>query len=94
MSAASTKNTVTFQMDPKIKRQVEALFSALGMDLSTAFNIFIRQSLRERRLPFQPSVAPAEWENETARRKTDAILSNPKAERFSRDEFAQWIERV
>lgn len=80
MSAAATKNTVTvtFQMDPELKRQAEALFSALGMSLSTAFHIFIRQSLRERRLPFQPSVALAEWENETARSLLSPSLTSAK----------------
>ena len=43
---------VTFRVDEDIKRQADALFSELGMSLSTAFNIFLRQSIREQRLPF------------------------------------------
>ena len=44
---------VTFQVDENLKKQAEALFSELGLDLETAFNIFLRQSVRERRIPFQ-----------------------------------------
>ena len=47
----STVN-VTFRVDEDIKKQADALFNELGMSLSTAFNIFLRQSVREQRLPF------------------------------------------
>ena len=43
---------VTFRVDDELKAQADALFSELGMSLSTAFNIFLRQSVREQQLPF------------------------------------------
>ena len=43
---------VTFRVDSELKSQADALFSELGMSLSTAFNIFLRQSVREQQLPF------------------------------------------
>ena len=46
---------VTFRVDEELKKQAEALFSDLGMNLSTAFNIFLRQSVREQQLPFNVS---------------------------------------
>ena len=91
---ANKPANVTLRIDPEIKQQADALFSTLGMSLSTAFNVFIRQALREGRLPFQPSVAKAEWENELARRETEEILNNPKAKRYSRDEFFKWVDNV
>lgn len=33
------------------KAQADALFAELGMSLSTAFNIFLRQSVREQQIP-------------------------------------------
>lgn len=39
-------------MDTELKTAAEALFEELGMNLSTAFNIFVRQALRERGIPF------------------------------------------
>ncbi len=47
----STVN-VTFRVDDELKKQADALFSDLGMSLSTAFNVFLRQSVREQQLPF------------------------------------------
>ena len=46
---------VTFRIDDTLKKQADALFAELGMNLSTAFNIFLRQSVREQQLPFKVS---------------------------------------
>lgn len=46
---------VTFRVDEELKKQADLLFSELGMNLSTAFNIFLRQSVREQQLPFRIS---------------------------------------
>lgn len=46
---------VTFRVDDELKKQAEDLFSDLGMNLSTAFNIFLRQSVREQQIPFSVS---------------------------------------
>jgi DNA-damage-inducible protein J len=50
----STVN-VTFRVDDELKKQADDLFSDLGMSLSTAFNIFLRQSVREQQIPFTVS---------------------------------------
>ena len=46
---------VTFRVDEELKKKADALFSDLVMNLSTAFNIFLRQSVREQQLPFNVS---------------------------------------
>lgn len=43
---------VTFRIDENLKAQADSLFADLGMSLSTAFNIFLRQSVREQQIPF------------------------------------------
>ena len=44
---------VTIRLDREIKEQAEVMFNDFGMNLSTAFNIFVRQSLRQGRIPFE-----------------------------------------
>ena len=44
---------VTIRLDREIKEQAENMFDDFGMNLSTAFNIFVRQSLRQRKIPFE-----------------------------------------
>ena len=48
----ANKANITLQIDLDLKEQAEALFKALGMDLSTATGVFYRQALQYRGLPF------------------------------------------
>ncbi|GMO55471.1 MAG: type II toxin-antitoxin system RelB/DinJ family antitoxin [Treponemataceae bacterium] len=43
---------LNIRLDESIKKQAEALFGELGMNLSTAITIFIHQAIRERGIPF------------------------------------------
>lgn len=50
------KNTtvnVTMRLDREIKENAEILFKELGMNMTTAFNVFVRQSLRLGKIPFE-----------------------------------------
>ncbi|MCL2577049.1 MAG: type II toxin-antitoxin system RelB/DinJ family antitoxin [Defluviitaleaceae bacterium] len=44
---------VTIRLDRDIKEQAEKMFNDFGMNLSTAFNVFARQSLRQGKIPFE-----------------------------------------
>lgn len=45
--------SMNIRMDSDIKRDAQEIFSALGMDMTTAVNIFLRQAIRQRGLPFE-----------------------------------------
>ena len=51
--AKTTTSNISIRMDSNLKAAAEALYEELGMNISTAFNIFVRQSLRERGIPFK-----------------------------------------
>lgn len=44
---------VTIRMDRDLKKEAEDLFDQLGMSLTTAVNIFVRQAVRTQSIPFQ-----------------------------------------
>jgi DNA-damage-inducible protein J len=44
---------VTIRLDKEVKKNAEKLFGDFGMNLSTAFNIFARQALRQGKIPFE-----------------------------------------
>ena len=48
-------NTVnlSIRMDKNLKEQADSLFSELGMNMTTALNIFVRQSVRQGKIPFE-----------------------------------------
>lgn len=45
--------TFSIRMDENLKRQFDALCADFGMNATTAFNIFARAVVRERKIPFQ-----------------------------------------
>jgi DNA-damage-inducible protein J len=49
----STRINVTIRLEKDIKERAERMFSDLGMNLSTAFNVFTRQALRQGKIPFE-----------------------------------------
>ena len=55
----SAFTNISIRMDTELKAQADALFAELGMNLATAFNIFVRQCLREGRIPFEISLHPS-----------------------------------
>ena len=52
----STTTTINVRVDETVKRRVEVLFDSMGMNISTAVNMFLKQCLMEEALPFQPKV--------------------------------------
>ena len=44
---------ITICMDNDVKEKADSLFSELGMDLNTAFSLFVRESLRAGGFPFE-----------------------------------------
>lgn len=46
------KVSTNISIDADVKAKAQELFSDLGIDLSTAINIFLRQSIRENGIPF------------------------------------------
>ena len=52
---------VQFRTDKKLKQEVDRIYEQLGMDLSTAFHMFMIRSMQVRGLPFEavlPSASP------------------------------------
>ena len=47
-----TKISTSISLDPKLKKEANALFNEFGLDLSTAISIFLKQTVREKRIPF------------------------------------------
>ena len=45
--------STNIKIDPELKEQSQALFESLGLSLSAAVNIFLRQAVREQAIPFR-----------------------------------------
>lgn len=49
---------VNFRMDSDLKKKMENICDDIGMNLSTAFNIFAKRFVRERGMPFSVDSDP------------------------------------
>ena len=65
-----SQSTVSISMEDNLKGQFEELCDSFGMDMDTAFNVFARAVVRERRIPFEIR----EGNNQTTREGTLAIF--------------------
>jgi DNA-damage-inducible protein J len=55
MMRAQNDVRVTMRVDRDLKEQAEILFDRLGMNMTTAFNVFLRKSVDEAAIPFPVS---------------------------------------
>jgi DNA-damage-inducible protein J len=49
---ADTTN-LSIRMDRDLKDEADRIFNALGMNLTTAITVFVRQAVRQKKIPFE-----------------------------------------
>ena len=53
-----SQSMVNFRLDDEIKKSLDATCRELGMSTTTAFTIFARKVVREKRIPFDIAIDP------------------------------------
>ena len=81
MAKVSTNITI----DADVKKQAQELFADLGLDLSTAINIYLKAAIRENGLPF---------DMRTARPNAETIAAIEEGRRMAHDPNAKSYENV
>jgi DNA-damage-inducible protein J len=77
---------VTIRMDDKLKKDAEELFDELGMNMTTAFTVFVKKAVREHRIPFEISLEYPNASTRMAMEETEKILSDPKRKSYNSTE--------
>ena len=78
---ASTNFSV--RMDSDVKKQCEILYGELGMNLTTAINVFLRQSLRVGGFPFEVRLDQPNTETIAAMLEAERIAKDPGIKHYS-----------
>ena len=52
------QTNVNIRMDETVKRRFDMICTELGLNMSTAFNIFAKTVVRQNKIPFELSVDP------------------------------------
>lgn len=78
-------NTTTFsvRLDADLKKECEALYSEIGMNLTTAINVFLRQSLRSGGLPFEAKIPAPNKETIAAMLEAERIARDPSVKHYT-----------
>ena len=71
---AVTKTTLNVKIDKGVKERATQLLESMGLDHTTAIDMYYRQIITERRLPFQPT-SSLSLDEEI---RTAALKRNPK----------------
>ena len=51
-------SNINIRVDNNVKKEAQDIFSSMGLDMTTAINIFLRQAIRQRSIPFTISTDP------------------------------------
>lgn len=75
------KVNTSISLDEDLKKSAQKLFSDLGLDLSGAITLFLRQSIEEQAIPFRICKRP-NFETLAALKEGDEMLLDKDARRF------------
>ena len=70
-------------MDSDIKKRCETLYGELGMNLTTAINVFLRQPLHVGGFPFEVKLEQPNKETIAALLEAERIVCDPSVKRYS-----------
>ena len=73
------QTSVNIRRDKELKEQAETLFAQLGMNMTTAFNVFVRQAVRTGGIPFDITIRTDDFYNETNQQHLRRAMARMKA---------------
>ena len=79
----SETTNFSVRMDKQVKQESESLFKELGMNLTTAINVFLRQAIRSGGFPFSVKMEQPNAETFLALRESDELLKSKTVKRYA-----------
>ncbi|MCL1917283.1 MAG: type II toxin-antitoxin system RelB/DinJ family antitoxin [Peptococcaceae bacterium] len=73
---------VSIRIDMQLKKQAEELFLDLGLNMTSAVTMFLRQAVRSQGIPFEISRVP-NAETIEAMREAESIARDPNVKGYS-----------
>ena len=85
---------MSIRMDTELKKQADAMLSDMGLNMTTAMNMFLRQVVRQGRIPFEIATDIPNAETLAAMKELDDMISGkiPAKKYTSTDELFKDLE--
>jgi len=74
------QTNLTIRIDDSIKQEAETLFNRIGLNMSSAINVFFRQAIREQAIPFELKPYDDYYAGENLKRLKRSIEQSEKGE--------------
>ena len=74
---------LNIRTDKAIKEQAEEIFNELGLNMTTAVNIFLRTAVREHGIPFELKLEIPNETTTAAIEEGRKLMNDPSAPRYS-----------
>ncbi|MDO4670219.1 MAG: type II toxin-antitoxin system RelB/DinJ family antitoxin [Aerococcus sp.] len=76
------KVSTNIRIDQEVKQQAKALFEDLGLDLSTAVNLFLRKAIDYRGIPFEVTREVPNKETLETLKEVEYMKSHPEEYKY------------
>ena len=83
------QTTMSIRIDENLKKQLDALCNDFGMNTSTAFIIFAKTLVRERRIPFEIAASADPFYSEENQKRLRQSLDSLNAGRVAVHELIE-----
>ena len=85
---------MSIRMDTELKKQADAMLSDIGLNMTTAMNMFLRQVVRQGRIPFEIATDIPNSETLAAMKEVDDMINGkiPAKKYTSTDELFKDLE--
>ncbi len=74
---------LNIRIDKTIKDQAEDIFNELGLNMTTAVNIFLRTAIREHGIPFDLKLGVPNDTTTAAIEEGKKLMNDPSASKYS-----------
>ena len=85
---------MSIRMDTELKKQADAMLADMGLNMTTAMNMFLRQVVRQGRIPFEIATDIPNAETLAAMKEVDDMINGkiPAKKYTSTDELFKDLE--
>lgn len=74
---------ISIRLDSELKKQSETMFCDMGINMTTAVNMFLKQVVRQGKIPFEVAVDIPNATTIAALKEGNELLNDPAAPRYS-----------
>lgn len=74
--------TINIRTEETVKKEAEKIFNELGLNMSVAINVFLKQVIREKRIPFDITLNTPNEITKKAIKEGQELLNDKTTQRF------------